>query len=67
MRMRMALEFKKEDCWIGVFWKRQKLNRLCLKTRRYGERLETHVWVCLLPCLPIHLTFTGAWRYVERN
>lgn len=37
------VEWKPEDLWVGVFW------------RRTGNRLD--VWVCLLPCLPIHL-----WR-----
>lgn len=33
------------DCWVGVFWKWE-----------LGEYLEVlHIWVCLLPCLPIHL------------
>jgi len=39
--MRVRLEWKPEDLWVGVFW------------RRSGRR--TDVWVCLLPCLPIHI------------
>jgi hypothetical protein len=40
------LEFKREDCWVGVFWKRDRLYYA------YQERLD--VWVCLLPMLPLH-------------
>lgn len=40
---RIRLEFKLADCWIGVFWKQQ--------ARRHD------VWVCLLPCLPLHITW----------
>ncbi len=36
----VSLEFKIQDLWIGVFWKTGK-----------GE---FDLWLCLLPCLPIH-------------
>lgn len=39
---RARWEFKLQDFWVGVFW------------RRHGGVLD--VWICLLPCLPIHLT-----------
>lgn len=39
--MKIKLEFKLADAWIGAFWAR-KDNVL-------------HVWICLLPCLPIHV------------
>lgn len=37
----LRLEFKLADCWIGVYWSHQ------------GQTL--HVWICLLPTLPIHI------------
>jgi hypothetical protein len=37
---RLALEFKPADAWIGAYWE-----------RRHGA---LHVWVCLVPCFPIH-------------
>lgn len=42
---RWAFEFKPQDLWIGVFWK------------RIGNCLD--VWICFLPCVPLHL----AWRW----
>jgi hypothetical protein len=39
--MKARLEFKREDMWIGVFWRRAD-----------GTR---HIWICLLPCLPLHI------------
>lgn len=42
--MTARFEFKLEDFWIGVFW-------------RHGE-LNSHVWICLIPCFPLHLE----WR-----
>lgn len=42
--MTAKFEFKLEDFWIGIFWRRGELN--------------SHVWVCLIPCFPLHLE----WR-----
>lgn len=39
--MKITLELKLADMWVGAFFKRS------------GDVL--HVWICLLPCLPIHL------------
>jgi hypothetical protein len=44
----LSLEWKLADLWVGAFWK------------RVGNSID--VWVCLLPCLPIHLS---AWRSKE--
>ena len=54
----IALEFKLADLWIGVFWDVRRCD--------YGSILghvtkELHVWVCLVPCLPIHLI--KSWEY----
>ncbi len=41
----MRLEWKPQDCWIGVSWKHEQ-----------GDHLyKVDVWVCLLPMLPLHL------------
>jgi len=36
-----SIEFKLADMWIGGFWAKDDIGR-------------TDIWVCLLPCLPIH-------------
>jgi hypothetical protein len=53
----IALLFDPHDLWIGVFWKRD------------GPRPERgmpspywHVYVCIVPCLPIHIL----WRAKEK-
>ena len=38
-------EFKKEDAWIGVFWKRDQ------------HKLSLDVWVCILPMVPLHFGY----------
>lgn len=39
--MSIRLEFKLEDFWMGVFWKR--------------DAHALHIWICLVPCLPFHV------------
>lgn len=58
-RVNIKLEFKKEDLWVGVFWKKtpcflnfKRDNPLFLNK----ETVATNIWICLLPCLPIHIT-----------
>ena len=41
----IRVEWKPEDLWIGVYW------------RRAGGRLD--IWLCLLPCIPLHFSRTG--------
>lgn len=41
--MKVSLGFKLADLWIGVYYER----------RTDG----LHLWVCLLPCAPVHLFF----------
>ncbi len=42
--MKVRLEFKPQDLWVGIFWRRRGCKRF----------LETDVWICLFPMLPIH-------------
>jgi len=43
--MRISMEFKLEDLWVGAYW-------------RYDEPYKLHhLWVCLIPCVPIHITW----------
>jgi hypothetical protein len=36
----LALEFKIQDLWMGVFWK--------------NNPYDIDIWICLIPCFPIH-------------
>lgn len=45
--MRIRLEFKPEDMWVGVYWKRTRVGR--------ATRAVIDVWICLVPTIPIHL------------
>lgn len=41
--MTVQIEWKPQDMWVGVFWKRRVIS--------------TDVWICLVPCFPIHIYF----------
>jgi hypothetical protein len=43
-RWRMALQFKPADLWVGVYYA--------------GHGGWWDVWVCLVPCFPIHFWST---------
>lgn len=51
-RVRVRLEFKLADFWIGVYPATGEHDLL-------SGQFEQHVWICLLPTLPIHLSW---WR-----
>lgn len=38
----VAWEFKLQDAWIGAFWS------------HWTQTKALHIWVCLVPCFPIH-------------
>ena len=40
-------EIKLEDLWIGVF----------LETKVYRKVKTVHVWICFLPCFPLHVSW----------
>jgi len=50
-RLKIRLEWKPQDLWIGVFWKQ-------VGNRRDPAQwfVHFHVWICILPCLPVHVT-----------
>lgn len=48
----IQLEAKLQDLWIGAYWKHSPYYNS--KTRDNEKR--TDIWICLLPCLPIHIT-----------
>ncbi len=44
------VEWKPQDCWIGVFWKRGG------QWPGFGT-VSLDVWVCVLPMLPVHFGY----------
>jgi hypothetical protein len=68
--MKAAVEFKPQDLWVGLFWKRsadpcsywdeERKRGVCLAPPRLD------VWICFLPCLPLHLKFGGNETHITR-
>ena len=45
----MRIYFEPRDCWVGLYWKKEPTF--------FGWRCYRIQWyLCLLPCLVIHLT-----------
>lgn len=53
----VKVEFKLQDMWVGVFWDRTDQHVHFAPGNRDGkcERHLLDVWVCILPCLPLHI------------
>lgn len=43
--LNLRFEWKVQDLWLGVFWKH--------------NTMRTDIWICLLPCVPLHVSI---WR-----
>ena len=54
---KLRIEFKIEDCWIGAFWKSN--------TSWIGYKYD--LWVCIIPCFPIHYTYRDSSKFEERS
>ena len=57
------MEFKLQDFWISVFPERKPdagSSLYALSRQLYRE--ELHIWICILPCLPIHIVWRAKYR-----
>jgi hypothetical protein len=50
--MKISLEFKPQDLWIGLYWKVRRQNFHDLSC---GSSVD--LWICLVPMLPIHVSW----------
>lgn len=46
------IEWKVEDMWIGLYW---RVGRWAVEGDPARQVRKIDVWICILPCLPIHL------------
>jgi hypothetical protein len=61
IRPQIKIKFVPQDCWVGVFWKREARRLISIIypwEREFFERKTLVVYVCLVPCVPIKVT----WR-----
>lgn len=62
-----SVEFKREDCWIGVFWRHERHwagTSPMMGNRPAGTAHVRHLWICVLPMLPIHIV--QSWDVPDR-
>jgi hypothetical protein len=61
MSLKMRIEFKLADLWVGAFWKRALEE--CVETEGDEAVMVTaprvDVWICLVPMLPLHIVWRG--------
>jgi hypothetical protein len=59
----MRFEFKIQDSWVGVFWKRSLDEEVEVADTQREAVLVTaprlDVWLCLVPWFPLHIVFRG--------
>lgn len=46
-KWKVRLEFKPQDLWVGVFWKKGG--------ERGFDSENINIWICILPMVPIHI------------
>lgn len=51
------IEFKREDAWIGVYW----------RTKEHAGFTRQEAWICLLPCLPLHIERCVRYRRSKKT
>ena len=56
MKLKMRLEFKLQDMWLGVFWKTTVKEYSWNGVEQIDSKI-TDIWVCLIPCVPLHITY----------
>ena len=63
--MKIRVEFKLEDFWIGVYWRQTPQTSYdYFNETEHLIGWQYDVWVCLLPCLPVHITWE---RVIRKN
>lgn len=71
MRIRARLEFKLADMWIGVYWRRREDRWVPEDDKREWPRVRQcdrlDVWVCILPCMPLHVLVTWGERELSEH
>lgn len=63
--MRVRVEFKLADMWVGVFWRKSRERWAEGPEAAWPDLLEhdrVDVWICLVPCFPLHVVWWGKDR-----
>jgi len=52
--MKVSIVLEIHDFWVGLYWRYDKCYALL------------HIYICLIPCLPIHITFDFVRREARK-
>ena len=58
MNVKFRFEFKLQDLWLGVFWKRSE-EQYFVEAKKFFTATRVDIWICLLPCFPLHIVNVG--------
>jgi len=50
--MKIKLELNWQDLWLGAYWEKKEI---VYPFRKPSIENQWHIWICILPCLPIHI------------
>jgi hypothetical protein len=56
--MRVGLEFKPQDLWIGAYWEHRRGKVVTPAIPDVCWR-DLHLWVCVVPMCPLHFVWEG--------
>ena len=59
-----TLECHAEDRWVGASWERKQAR---YRTGNGMVTAEWHVWICLVPCFPLHVMHTTGLKRVPAS
>lgn len=62
----IRFEFKKQDCWIGLYWKGSYVGDRRDPERRQSVR-STEIWLCIVPMLPLHIRIAYEPRLAQND
>lgn len=49
------IDFDLRDIWIGLYWTAKNNVIHNYPTYRAVNKVEMHIYICLIPCFPIHI------------
>ena len=64
MSMKIRVEFKFEDMWVGWYWRNQTIKMPEMQPIKTVHTFD--LWICIIPCFPLHITKVRV-KSVEKN
>jgi hypothetical protein len=61
----VGFEWEPRDLWIGVYWRGKRLTVAETDCAKVVNVRLYDLWVCLLPCLPLHVRWSRETPLME--